>query len=61
MSIPRNLFNKYDKQLLDLTKKTGIDVLKTASKKLVHKAAKSTAEHIVSKTIVSNDNLRKIK
>ena len=60
MSIPRNLFNKYDKQLLDL-KKTGIDVLKTASKKLVHKAAKSTAEHIVSKIIVSNDNLRKIK
>ena len=57
MSIPRNLFNKYDKQLLDTTKKTGID----ASKKLVHKAAKSTAEHIVSKIIVSNDNLRKIK
>ena len=46
LSIPRNLSNKYGKQLLDAVTKTGADVLKATSKKLVHKAAKTTVEFI---------------
>ena len=40
LSFARNFFNKYRRQLLD----TGRDALKTASKKVVHKAAKETGE-----------------
>ena len=36
LSFARNLSNKYGTQLLD----TGLDVFKTASKKVIHKAAK---------------------
>ena len=43
MSLARNLSNKYKKQLLD----TGIDSLKIASKKVVHK----TRNFIGSKTV----------
>ena len=46
LSFPRNLSNKYGKQLLDAVTKTGADVLKATSKKLVHKAAKTTVEFI---------------
>ena len=38
----RNLSNKYGKQLLDAVTKTGLDALKTATKKVVHKAAEAT-------------------
>ena len=44
-----NLSNKYGKQLLDTATKTGLDALKTASKKLVHKAAEATGEFIGNK------------
>ena len=36
--------NKYGKQLLDVATKTGLDALKTASKKEVHKADEATGE-----------------
>ena len=42
LSFVRNLSKKYRKQLLD----TGLDVLKTASKKVVHKAAESIDEFV---------------
>ena len=37
---------KYGKQLLDTATETGLDALKTASKKVVHKAAEPTGEFI---------------
>ena len=42
-----NLSNKYGEQLLDTATKTGLDVLKTASEKVFHKAAKATDGFIV--------------
>ena len=44
LSFARNLSNKYEKQLLDTATKTGVDALKTASEKVVHKAAEATGE-----------------
>ena len=42
LSFARNLSNKYGKQLLDAAAKTGLDTLKTASEKVIHKAAEAT-------------------
>ena len=44
LSFARKLSNKYVKQLLDNAAKTGLDVLKPASKKVIHKAAEPTGE-----------------
>ena len=49
LSFGRNLSNKYGKQLLDTATKTGIDALKTASKKVAHKAPEVTGEFIGNK------------
>ena len=49
MSFPRNLFNKYRKQLSDTSAKTGLDALKTAPKRVVHKTAEATGEFIGNK------------
>ena len=49
LSFARNQYNKCGKQLLDTATKTGLDALKTASKKVVHKAAKATSEFIGNK------------
>ena len=49
MSFARNLSNKYEKKLMDTPAKTGLDDLKTASKKIVHKAAKATGQFIGNK------------
>ena len=46
MSIARNVSNKYGKQLLDTATETGLDILKTASKKVIHKTAEVTGEYI---------------
>ena len=35
-----------EKQLLDAATKTGVDTLKAASKKVVHKAAEATREFV---------------
>ena len=45
LSFARNFSNKYRKQLLD----TGLDDLKTASRKVVYKAAGGTGEFIGNK------------
>ena len=42
LSFARNPSNKYRKRLLDTATKTGIDALKTDSKKVVNKAAEAT-------------------
>ena len=46
MSFTKNISNKYGKQLLDTATKTGLDALKSASKKVVHKAAEAIGEII---------------
>ena len=45
-SIVRNVSSNYVKQLLDTADKTGLEALKTASKKVVHKASEATGEFI---------------
>ena len=65
----RNLSNRYGKQLLDTATKTGLDALKTASKKVVDKAAEvarelignEIADKIVKPKPVPDVNLRNIE
>ena len=49
MSLARNLSNKHRKLLA-----TGLDALKTASKKLIHKAAEATGKFIGNKIAEKN-------
>ena len=49
LSFERNLSNKYRKQLLDSATRTGLDVIKTASKKVGHKTADTTGKFIGNK------------
>ena len=49
MSFARNLSNKYGKKLLHAATKTRLDILKTASKKVVHKTPEATGELIGNK------------
>ena len=49
LSFARNLSNKYGEQLLDTATKRELDALKTASKKVAHKAAAATGEFIGNK------------
>ena len=49
MSYAGNLSDKYGEKLLDTTIKTGLYAAKTASKKVVHKAAEATVELIGNK------------
>ena len=48
-SFVRQLSNKYGKQLLVTADKTGLDALKSSSKKVVHKAAEASSEFIENK------------
>ena len=65
MSFARNFSSKYRKQLLD----TGLNSLKTASRKVVHKATEATGEFIGNKTAdnivktnpVIDDNSRNVE
>ena len=65
LSVVRNLCNKYGKQLLDTAAKTGLDALKTASQKVVHKAAEATGDFIgnkiVDKIVKPDENLRDVE
>ena len=65
MSVVRSLCNKYGKQLLDTAAKTGLDALKTASQKVVHKAAEATGDFIgnkiVDKIVKPDENLRDVE
>ena len=64
LSRARNLFNKYGKQLLDTVTKTGIDALKSASKKVVHKTAEAIGElmgnKIADKIVKPSRNVKEI-
>ena len=62
LSFVRKFYNKYRKQLLD----TGLDALKTVSKRIVHKAAEATGEFIGNKIAdavakSNHDKIMKIK
>ena len=66
LSCARNLSNKRGKQSLDTGTKTGTNALKTASKKVIHKAAtgeflgKKIADKIVKLKPVIDENSRNI-
>ena len=47
--IREKFIQKYGKELLDTTTKTGLDAVKTASKKVVHKIAEETEKFIGNK------------
>ena len=49
LSSTRNLSDKSGKKLLDTATKTGLDAVKTASNKVVHKTAEATGELIGNK------------
>ena len=65
----RNLFDKYGEKVLNTATKTRLEVLKTASKKEVHKTADATGEFMGMKTadkivkpkLVPNDNWRNVE
>ena len=65
MSFAINLSHKYGKHLLDTASKRGVDALKTASKKVVHKAAgatgKFTGNKIADKIVKPRDLLAEIQ
>ena len=46
MSFERKFGDKYDKKLMDTATKTGIDVVKTASKQVVQKTVEATGDSI---------------
>ena len=46
LSFARNVFDKYGKNVLGTATKTGADVLKITSKKVVHKSDKAIGEFI---------------
>ena len=64
-----NLSNKYDRQVLDAATKTGLDPLKTTTKKVAHKAAEATREFTgnkIANTIVKlkpvpDENLKNVE
>ena len=49
MSFARTFGNKYGKKIIDTTTKTGIDIAKTASKRVVPKTAEATGDLIGNK------------
>ena len=49
LSFGRNIANKYGRKLLDTATKTGMKALKTATKKVAHKAAKTRGKLIGNK------------
>ena len=49
LSFAKNFGNKYDQKLMDTAAKTGIDVAKIASKRVVEKAAEATGDLIENK------------
>ena len=48
-SIGKNLSDKYSQKLIDTTKKSATDALKTASKRVIEKTAEATGDLIVNK------------
>ena len=49
MSFARSMSNKYGKKLVDTTKKSATDALKTASKRAIQKAAEVTGDLVGNK------------
>ena len=61
LSFARKFGDKYGKQLMDTATKTGIDVVKTASKRVVQKTAEATGYLIGNKIADENTSLGKTK
>ena len=62
MSFARSMSNKYGKKLVDTTKKSATDAIKTASKRTIQKTAEATGDLIGNKiadkkTSISKKNL----
>ena len=61
----KNTWKTWEKRSLDTTAKTGLNTLKSASKKLIHKVAKATVElienKIAEKIVKSNVNSENVK
>ena len=65
----RNWSNKYEEQLLETRTKTGLDALKTAFKRVIHKTIEATGEVISTKIVhkilkpklVCDENSRMVK
>ena len=49
MSFARTFGNKYGKKIIDTTTKTGIDIVKTASKRVVQETKEATGDLIGNK------------
>ena len=49
VSFVKNLYNKHRKKIMNTAINSGLDAVKTASKKLVHKAAEAIGEFIGNK------------
>ena len=47
--LTKNLSNKFWEKFLDTATKAGVDALKTASKRLFHKATEATGESVANK------------
>ena len=61
MSFTRKFGDEYDKKLMDIATKTGIDAAKTASKWVVQKTAEATGDLIGNKKADKITSLRKTK
>ena len=61
MSFARKFGDKYGKKLIDTTTKTGIYAIKTASKRVVQKAAEATGDLIGNKIADQIISVRKSK
>ena len=61
MSFARKSGDKYRKKLMDTAAKTGIDVAKTASKRVVQKTAEATGDLIGNKIADKTTSVGKIK
>ena len=61
LSFARKFGDKYGKKLMDIATKTGIDAAKTASERLVQKAAEATGDLIGNKLADKITSIGKLK
>ena len=61
MSFARKFGDKYGKKLMDTATKTGIDAIKTASKRVVKKTAEATEDLIGNKVAGKVTSIGKLK
>ena len=52
MSFTKSMSNKYGKKLVDTTKKSATDAIKTASKRAIQKTAEATGDLVGKKLLI---------